>query len=183
VAEDVQFQYVWDVRYVDTPALRDENKDPGTDNDCTEAGDERLYYVSDANFNVTALVDAETGEVVERYMYDPYGKATVCEEDWTPREDNASAVANDVLYCGYRFDAETGLYHVRYRYYHPTLGRWVTRDPAGYLDGANLYVYVSDNPATALDPTGLWTKVRRAGGGEGNRLLRQHRGHLGDVGA
>ena len=48
MAEDVQFQYVWDVRYVDTPALRDENKDPGTDNDCTEAGNERLYYVSDA---------------------------------------------------------------------------------------------------------------------------------------
>jgi len=181
VAEDVQFQYVWDVRYVDTPALRDENKDPGTDNDCTEAGDERLYYVSDANFNVTALVDAETGEVVERYMYDPYGKATVCEEDWTPRQGNASAVANDVLYCGYRFDAETGLYHVRYRSYHPTVGRFSQPDPetVGLVrldvptlvpgvwmaqnaeiqqqaNGINLYQYVVSDPISLVDPYGLW---------------------------
>jgi len=43
----------------------------------------------------------------------------------------------------------------RYRNYHPTLGRWLQRDPAGYRDGANLYGYVSDNPEGAVDPTGL----------------------------
>jgi RHS repeat-associated protein len=124
----------------------------------SEEGDNTLYYTTDANFNVTALVDAETGEVVERYMYDPYGKATVCEEDWTPREDNASAVANDFLYCGYRFDAETGLYNVRHRYYHPTLGRWTQRD-SGYLDALNLYEYARGMPSGAVDPRGLFMKV------------------------
>jgi len=165
VAEDVKFQYVWDVRYVDTPALRDENKDPGTDNDCTEAGDERLYYVSDANFNVTALVDAETGEVVERYMYDPYGKATVLNgengydadgqvTEWTA-DAGGSDWANEILYCGYRFDPESGLYHVRYRYYHPTLGRWLQRDLIGYVDGMSLYQYAGSSAVSRLDSSGL----------------------------
>ena len=35
----------------------------------------------------------------------------------------------------------------RYRNYHPTLGRWIERDPAGYLDGPNLQAYVSGAPA------------------------------------
>jgi RHS repeat-associated protein len=43
----------------------------------------------------------------------------------------------------------------RYRNYHPTLGRWIERDPAGYLDGPNLHAYVSGNPAISVDPSGL----------------------------
>jgi RHS repeat-associated protein len=43
----------------------------------------------------------------------------------------------------------------RYRNYHPTLGRWIERDPAGYVAGANLYAYCSAGPASAVDPTGL----------------------------
>jgi RHS repeat-associated protein len=154
VAEVVKFQYVWDVRYVDTPALRDENKDPGTDNDCTEAGDERLYYVNDANMNVTALVDGATGEVVERYMYDPYGRVTVYEPDWSDTVAWEDSVKNELLFAGYRFDSETGLYATDTRVYHPTLGAWLGRD-AGYIDTTNLYQYCRSNPAALTDPTGL----------------------------
>lgn len=30
-------------------------------------------------------------------------------------------------------------------------------EPAGYVDGQNLYEYVTSNPATGTDPTGLQT--------------------------
>jgi len=43
----------------------------------------------------------------------------------------------------------------RYRNFHPTLGRWIERDPAGYIDGMSLYEYVSSNPAGLTDPMGL----------------------------
>ena len=155
-APDPLDQYVWDVRYVDAPVVRFHDSD--TDGNYLDAEDNILYYTTDANWNVTALVDGATGEVVERYMYDPYGKATVCDEDWTPREDNASAVANDVLYCGYRFDAETGLYQVRFRYYHPTLGRWETRDMVE--EGTNVYQYVGDAPLSLMDPYGMWKVIK-----------------------
>jgi RHS repeat-associated protein len=88
-------------------------------------------------------------------MYDPYGRVTVYEPDWSDTVAWEDSVKNEVLFAGYRFDAETGLYHVRNRQYHPTLGRWIERDPAGYLDGPNLYAYVSGNPAVSVDPTGL----------------------------
>lgn len=63
-------QYVWDGRYVHSPALRWRDAD---DNGSLE---ETLYYCNDANFNMTALV-ATDGDVVERYRCDPYGKVTV----------------------------------------------------------------------------------------------------------
>jgi RHS repeat-associated protein len=63
-------------------------------------------------------------------------------------------VANVILFAGYRFDAATGLYQVRHRYHHPTLGRWINRDPKGYTDGSNLYEYVASRPMGATDPMG-----------------------------
>jgi len=76
---------------------------------------------------------------------------------WDPLWDNTltqSAFENRVLYSGYGLDPETGLYHVRARYYHPDLGRWAQRDPAGYVDSPNLYQYVLSNPLIGVDPTG-----------------------------
>ncbi|MFN5496261.1 MAG: RHS repeat-associated core domain-containing protein, partial [bacterium] len=39
----------------------------------------------------------------------------------------------------------------------PTLGRWLERDPAGYVDGMGLYEYVRGGPIAAVDPSGLST--------------------------
>lgn len=39
--------------------------------------------------------------------------------------------------------------------YSPTLGRWTRPDPAGYVDGPNLYEYVQSRPVDLTDPTGL----------------------------
>ena len=71
--------------------------------------------------------------------------------------------ANEIVYCGYRYDPETALYYVRNRYYSPALGRWLTRDPIGYLDGSSLYQYVESGPTTAFDP-GATSKVSAAQG-------------------
>ena len=42
----------------------------------------------------------------------------------------------------------------RNRYYDQYTGRWTTQDLVGYLDGVNLYEYVSGNPLNSLDPRG-----------------------------
>ena len=39
--------------------------------------------------------------------------------------------------------------------YSPTIGRWMQRDPAGYVDGASLYQYERSDAASGVDPTGL----------------------------
>jgi hypothetical protein len=38
--------------------------------------------------------------------------------------------------------------------YHPTLGRWLQRDPIGYADGMSLYEYVRSSPCGWRDPSG-----------------------------
>lgn len=150
--------------------LRDKNTD--TDNLCD---DQRLYYQTDVNYNVTALIeglsgDADLGEAVERYKYDAYGCVTVLEgeadadgavTEWDDDDDspNDSDWDNSVLFAGYQRDGKTRLYSVRYRIYNPSLGRWMQRDPLGYIDGSNLYEYVGGNPVTSLDAYGLYDYV------------------------
>src|SRR5262245_48809300 len=63
-------QYVWSPVYVDALVLRD--RDANNDGSL----EERLWAAQDANYNVTAVFD-NSGNVVERYVYDPYGTPTV----------------------------------------------------------------------------------------------------------
>ncbi len=44
--------------------------------------------------------------------------------------------------------------HNRARFYKPDDGRWLNRDPLGYVDGMNLYEYVVSCPHQNLDPSG-----------------------------
>ena len=165
VAATVHEQYVWSARYIDAPILRDRDSDAdGETGDLGRTGsglDERLYYVTDAHRNVTA-VTTTAGAVVERYHYDPYGRVTILDgttdsqTEWATDADQTSDVANEILYCGYRRDSETALYHVRHRTYHPRLGRWLQRDPIGYVDGMSLYEYCGSGPVVGTDPDGLW---------------------------
>jgi len=107
----------------------------------------------DANFNVTALTD-NTGAVIERYDYTPYGQVTILKPDFSNDADGVSDYEQNVLFAGYQYDAESGMYHVRRRSYHPMLGRWVQRDPLDYIDGAHVYEYVRSSPTFTTDPTG-----------------------------
>jgi len=76
-------QFVWSLRYIDSLIVRDENVDG--DASCTGSADQRLFYLADANYNVTAVVafneQTETWHVAERYLYDPYGRVTVLNGD------------------------------------------------------------------------------------------------------
>ena len=43
----------------------------------------------------------------------------------------------------------------RWRGMDPSLGRWTRQDPAGYIDGGNLYLAFGDSPIRYVDPFGL----------------------------
>ena len=59
-------------------------------------------------------------------------------------------------YTGKERDEETGLYYYGARYYAPWIGRWISCDPAGLVDGSNVYRYVKNSPINTTDPTGMW---------------------------
>jgi len=143
------YQYVWSGRYIDAPILRDENTDQ--DSLCDDA---RLYYLTDANFNVTTLTDT-SGDAVERYLYDPYGTPTIYDATWSNTR-STSSYNNTVLYTGREFDRETGLYYYRNRYYTAHLGRFTSRDPIAYQAGSsNLFQYLGSHVGSGVDPFGL----------------------------
>jgi RHS repeat-associated protein len=120
---------VYDTRYLHSVACRDIYSGASHSSLVT-----RHFVINDGNFNVTALVSTNPaiggagGAVVERYTYDPYGKVTIRDATWQPITWDASQ-KNICLYTGHKYDAESGLYYSMYRYYHPGLGRWVSRDP------------------------------------------------------
>ncbi len=113
----------------------------------------------DANWNITAIADATSG-VLDRYIYDPYGTATVLYANWTVRGD--SSYGWDYLHQGGQFDVDSNLYHFRHRHYSATLGRWTQTDPIGFDAGdTNLYRYEGNSPGNGVDPYGLawWNPI------------------------
>ena len=151
--EDPLEQWVWDSRYVDAAVVR--FYDANTDGDYGDAGDNVLYPIHDANWNVTGVVDAAAGGVAERYVYTPYGTRTVLAADWSADGDGLSGLAFANGHQGGRIDLVTGYIHFRHREYCASLGRWLTRDPLGYVDGMNVYEFVGSTPVGATDPMGL----------------------------
>ncbi len=144
-----------------------------------------FYVVQDANYNVMALVDAG-GSVKVQYQYDPYGTLVAM-------DTFSGAPINKVGHQGLFFENfsnggiglnTAGLYYNRNRWYSPTLGRFLQRDPneaaqpimtacvmngdilqltmhmyslqGQYSDGMNLYNYLGSNPVNHVDPSGLW---------------------------
>ena len=151
-------QIVWSPAYVDAMVLRDRNADASTDGSL----EERLYVLHDANFNVTAIADETSPDdwtIVERYLFDPYGERTILDADWSNDADATSDALFDHGFQGGRhFNTLTlagSLVHFRNRDHNTSFGRWMRQDPAGYVDGANLFLSHLSNTVTFLDPTGL----------------------------
>jgi RHS repeat-associated protein len=117
------------------------------------------YLLQDTLYRAVALTDTNGG-IVEAYDTDAYGNTLIFtapgpDDTWFTDDDVRSDYgANEIIYCGYRFDPETENYYVRNRYYAPALGRWLTRDPIGNRGGINLYGYVASSPVGNVDAAG-----------------------------
>jgi RHS repeat-associated protein len=119
-------------------------------------------------FSSSGLISRRVSTVSVLYVLDSEGNVA-------QRTDSSGAVASDHLFdvhgvglngaltepfgynaqFGYYTDYETGLQLLGQRYYDPSTGRFLTRDPISYSGGINLYNYVQNNPSNAIDPDGL----------------------------
>lgn len=101
---------------------------------------------ADANGNVVAWINTATKVVSGRVDYGPFGEVV-----------QRTGVA---VWLPYGFstkyeDPETGHLYYGYRYYAPSRGGWLNRDPAGETGGLNLYGMVGNDPVNFWDYLGL----------------------------
>jgi len=165
------------VNYVYDPMHRNIRKDDGTNktryvytgdhilceyNDTTSALQNRYVYGFEADDPIIQVTAAgvvtynsqdhigsivartdSSGNALSKYKYSPFG------------ESPAGSLSGTIFgFTGQRFDAETGLYHFKARYYDPVVGRFLQPDPKTYGDGLNLYAYVRNTPFKMRDPSG-----------------------------
>lgn len=81
-------------------------------------------------------------------------------------------------YSGKECDSSTGLYYYGRRYYVSWLGRWLNPDPAGTIDGLNLFAFVGGNPITDSDADGLAAKKGKKPKGPGALANEKQRKYL-----
>ncbi|MFC1461731.1 RHS repeat domain-containing protein, partial [Verrucomicrobiota bacterium] len=135
----------------------------------TASGTNAYFTCADANGNVTEYLD-DQGTVAAHFEYGPYGGIIA----------KTGAKADDFvfLFSSKYLDQDTGLYYYGYRYYSPSLGRWLSRDPieeegASVLQGGQfsilldtmlsskqnietlLYVFLRNQSISTYDPFGL----------------------------
>jgi RHS repeat-associated protein len=112
----------------------------------------------------TALI-TPAAAVVERFSYDAFGPVRFMDSSFVTQ--SSSSYAWTFLFHAEFIDSESGLYNYGYRFYNPSLGRWLSRDPIGEDGGVNLYRMSHNNPVIFRDVLGLspgpWPGVRPGG--------------------
>jgi RHS repeat-associated protein len=101
----------------------------------------------DGNGNILCLVDSATGTTAAQYEYGPFGEPV--------KVTGSAAALNPFRFSTKYTDSETGLLYYGYRYYSPSMRRWLSRDPIEEQGGVNLYGMVGNDPINAVDFLGL----------------------------
>ncbi|NLH73923.1 MAG: RHS repeat-associated core domain-containing protein [Verrucomicrobia bacterium] len=83
------------------------------------------FAAYDGNGNVMALVDASNGSVCAHYEYGPFAEPI--------RISGPISKLNPLRFSTKYTDDESGFLYYGYRFYNPSTGRWLSRDPIGEL--------------------------------------------------
>ncbi len=115
---------------------------------------DQYWYETNAQGDVIGIVDDSNNEVVT-YTYDTWGKLLNIGGSLA----STVGMQNHLLYRGYYYDSETGMYYLQSRYYDPELCRFISRDDISYHEGetgaaANLYAYCNNDPVNYTDRAG-----------------------------
>lgn len=124
-----------------------------------------LYEKQDHLGSIAAITD-ETGTVIERLAYDPWGKRRY-PNGLGDKADNLVGVNTDRGYTLHEHLDEVGVIHMNGRVYDPLIGRFMSAAPfvqsPGNLQSYNRYAYVMNNPLAFTDPSGYisWKSITK----------------------
>ena len=135
---------------------------------------DRLYYLTDANTNVTAVVglSGSTWQVAGALRLrsvrrgDDVRRSRRLVDDWS-NSLTASSVGNTLLYASMVLDPVTGLYYDEARWYSTAVSTFISRDPA--QADVKLYRYCGNEPTISVDTSGCISASRSLGPTLGGR--------------
>jgi RHS repeat-associated protein len=137
-----------------------------------------VYFMHHDHLGTSNAISNENGDLLWVASYKGFGEATV----------NVENIMNNLRYAGQYFDKESGLHYNYFRYYYPSIGRYIVDDPIGFAGGINTYVYAQSNPTNKFDKLGLWSGADRVlvwhfyfGGGAYKDISRWCGDYLADV--
>ncbi len=107
------------------------------------------YHLTD-HLKSSVLALDDQGHVLSVEGYQSYGQI-----GFIMTRDAKQLSLQDYHYSSEMRDQVTGLYYYGARYYAPQFGRWLSPDPAGLVDGLNLYGFVKNNPMSFWDWWGM----------------------------
>lgn len=113
--------------------------------------DDQIRYTLEDHLGSCVMELNEDAVVTSAEGYYPFGETA-----WMAPESEIEY--RFIRYSGKEMDV-SGLYYYGARYYAPWLQRWVSADPAGDVDGLNLYGFVGNNPIVHVDQTGAFKVV------------------------
>jgi insecticidal toxin complex protein TccC len=113
-----------------------------------EIAADQLRYSLDDHLGSCALELDQQAQVISQEGYYPFGATA-----WYARGSKVDVDYKTIRYSGKEMD-DSGLYYYGARYYAPWLQRWVSADPAGDVDGLNMYGFVGNNPLSYFDDSG-----------------------------
>jgi RHS repeat-associated protein len=108
-----------------------------------------MRFQFDNHLGSACLETTEDGSVISYEEFHPYGTCA-----YSSGTATLDANPKRYRYSGKERDTESGLYYYGARYLAPWLGRWVSPDPAGFVDGVNLYAFVKGRPSSGWDAEG-----------------------------
>ncbi|WP_122764758.1 RHS repeat domain-containing protein [Pseudomonas viridiflava] len=111
------------------------------------ANDSYRYTLADHLGSCSLELDS-AARVISREVYHPFGTTA-----FIARGDSSQESYRTLRYSGKEQDV-TGLYYYGFRYYVPWLQRWLNPDPAGDIDGLNLYCFLRNSPVVYVDLQG-----------------------------
>lgn len=133
------------IAQVDTKLLDEDNADPAN-----PLNTNLVRYQYTNHLGSATMETDEFGNVISYEEYHPYGTSA-----YRSSKSDVDLSLKRYRFSGKERDEETGLYYFGARYYAAWLGRWTSSDPAGFVDGLNLFRYCRNNPIVHNDPFGM----------------------------
>jgi insecticidal toxin complex protein TccC len=109
---------------------------------------DQLRYSLEDHLGSCVMELDQQGDLTSQEGYYPFGETA-----WMAARHEVEVRYRFIRYSGKEMDV-SGLYYYGSRYYAPWLQRWVSADPAGDVDGLNLYGFVGNNPMSYIDTGG-----------------------------